>query len=115
MVNRNKNRGDELEREIVNLMRKHGFRCERTLERGARSDGSATWDIDLYVDGDTAMIGECKRKKSGFKFLYESLGDNDFLAVRQDRSDRLYVLPERVFLDLIKQIKINVDYINILP
>ena len=101
MPNRNKNRGDELEREVVNLMREHGFRCERTLERGARSDGSKTWDIDLYANGDTAMIGECKRKKSGFKFIYDSLSDNDFLVIRQDRHDRLYVLPEEIFIDLI--------------
>ena len=104
MTNRNKNRGDELEREVVNLMRHHGFTCIRTLERGARPDGSATWDIDLHHKGfeNAPLTGECKRKKSGFKFIYDSLGENDFLTIRQDRHDRLYVLPERVFLDLIK-------------
>lgn len=103
MPNKNKMRGDNLEREVVNLMREKGFRCERTLERGARSDGSATWDIDLYRDVDgAAMIGECKRKKSGFKFIYNSLADNDFLVIKQDRCNRLYVLPERMFLELIK-------------
>lgn len=101
MTNKNKLRGDNLEREVVNLMRENGFRCERTLERGARSDGSKTWDVDLYVNGDSALVGECKRRKSGFKFIYESLGENDFLVVKQDRCDRLYVLPERVFLSLI--------------
>lgn len=103
MVNKNKLRGDNLEREVVNLMRENGLRCERTLEKGARSDGSQTWDIDLYPDPQgAAMIGECKRKKSGFKFIYDSLGNNDFLVVKQDRCERVYILPEEVFLRLVK-------------
>ena len=72
-MNKNKNRGDQLEREVVNTMRDAGFDCVRTLERGARSDGTDTWDIDLFYKGrdEQPLIGECKRKKSGFKFIYE--------------------------------------------
>lgn len=104
MVNRNKQRGDELEREVVNTLREKNIDCERTLERGARSDGSATWDIDVYHKGrDYApLIGECKRKKSGFKFIYDSLGENDFLTIRADRQDRLYIMTEDNFIKLIK-------------
>ena len=101
MANKNKTRGDNLEREVVNIMRENGFTCVRTLERGARPDGSPTWDIDLYKTPDSAaMIGECKRKKSGFKFIYDSLGENDFLTIKQDRHQRLYVLPENIFIEL---------------
>ena len=100
MVNRNKNRGDELEREVVNKFREHGFTCERTLERGARSDGSDTWDIDLHTH-QGVLKGECKRKKTGFKFIYDSLGDNDFLTIRRDRSERLYIMTEKTFINLL--------------
>lgn len=103
MTNKNKLRGDTLEREVVNKMRSEGFTCVRTLERGARPDGSDTWDIDLYPDPQgAAMIGECKRKKTGFKFIYDSLGKNDFLVIKQDRQERLYIVPEDVFIRMLK-------------
>lgn len=94
-----------MEREVVNLMREHGFSCERTLERGARMDGSPTWDIDLVLD--KVRKGECKRKKSGFKFIYESLGDNDFLVIREDRAKRLYVVNEETFIEMAKALNEN--------
>ena len=48
---------------------------------------------------------ECKRKKSGFKFLYDSLAqdDADFLVVRQDRAERLYIMSEETVEALFKQ------------
>jgi hypothetical protein len=101
MANKSKTKGDSEERNIVNMHRELGFRCERTLEAGARSDGSDTYDIDLYLDGDSATIGECKLRKDGFKQIYKWLGDNDFLTIRADRKDRLYVIPERMWLKFI--------------
>jgi hypothetical protein len=101
MPNRNKQRGDELERQIVNFLRDNGFSCERTLEAGARSDLSPTWDIDLRVGEELKRI-ECKRKKNGFKFLYDSLGDNDLLICRQDRHAPLYIISETFLLQLLK-------------
>ena len=104
MTNRNKQRGDELERQIVNMLRTNGFTCERTLEAGARSDLSPTWDIDLKV-GDKKRRLECKRKKSGFKFIYESLGDNDMLICRQDRHPPFYVVSEGFLLELMRKLE----------
>jgi hypothetical protein len=100
MPNRNKQRGDELERQVVNFLRDQGYICERTLERGARSDGSPTWDIDLDIAGHKLKI-ECKRKKRGFQFIYDSLGDNDILILKQDRNNPLYVVSETLLLELL--------------
>jgi len=103
MASKSKRKGDSEERAIVNLHRELGFKIERTLEAGARSDGSATYDIDLYLDGDSAVIGECKLRKDGFKQIYKWLGENDFLTIRADRQERLYVIPERFWLELIQK------------
>ena len=48
---------------------------------------------------------ECKRRKSGFALLYQSLAqdDADMLVVRQDRAERLYILPEKTIEFLFKQ------------
>jgi hypothetical protein len=79
MPNRNKQRGYELEREA-----------------GEDLEG----DIKL---GPYTV--EAKRKKSGYKFLYDSLDQDgaDLLVVRQDRSRRLYLLEEKTLLDLMRR------------
>jgi hypothetical protein len=48
---------------------------------------------------------EAKRKKSGYKFLYDALeqDDCDMLVVRQDKARRLYVLEEETLLALMRQ------------
>ena len=48
---------------------------------------------------------EAKRKKSGFKFLYQALdqgGGSDMIVVREDRARRLYVMEEDTVLDLLR-------------
>lgn len=98
-----RNKGNNEERAIVNLHREWGIQAKRTLENGKRSDGSATWDIDIYHKGTdyTPLIGECKVRGSGFSQIYEWLGINDFLTIRADRKERLYVVPERVWQQLL--------------
>ena len=50
-------------------------------------------------------IIEAKRKKKGFKFLYQALdqaGGSDMVVVREDRARRLYVMEEETVLDLLR-------------
>ena len=96
-------KGSREERAVVAMHRELGFKCERTLEGGARSDGSHTYDIDLYARGEdgAALIGECKIKAQGYKTIYDELSINDFLTIRADNKERLYVVPERVWKELI--------------
>ena len=96
-------KGQNEERSIVNLLRSHGFECKRTLESGARSDGSVTWDIDLVLHRN--FKGECKVRKNGFKSIYDWMSENDFVTIRADRSERLYVFPEEVVLELLGRVK----------
>lgn len=100
---KSKTKGDSEERSIVNLHRDWGFRAERTLEKGARSDGSATWDIDIYAFGEheTPLIGECKCRESIGDWVWKYLGENDFLTLRKNRKQRLYVMPENIWKRLL--------------
>ena len=101
MPNKSKIKGDTEERDVVNLHIQEGFAAQRTLERGKRSDGSPAWDID--IEAHRLLIGECKLRANGFKKIYDYLGECDFLTLRADRKERLYVLPESVWLELLKR------------
>lgn len=96
-------KGSNEERAVVNLLRACGFKAQRTLESGARSDGTPTYDIDLYARGEDAapLIGECKVRQT-YGTLYKQLGENDFLTIRMDRKDRLWIFPEKMALELLK-------------
>lgn len=101
MPNRNKQRGYELEKETVDAMRAAGVECKRVLSSGAFKH----YDPDL--EGDIKLAGhytvEAKRKKSGFKFLYDALDQDsaDLVVVRQDRARRIWILEEDTLIDLL--------------
>ena len=53
--------------------------------------------------GDKTYKIECKSLANGFKFIYESLGDNDALCIRADRQEPLLVLRLGQFLRVIEE------------
>ena len=100
MPNKNKRRGYELEATTRDFWIDHGFTAKRTLASGAyKNQLGEEHAADLWIEDFSV---EAKRKKSGFKFLYDSLAqdDADILVVRQDRCERIYVLPEDTLLKL---------------
>lgn len=99
MPNRSRQKGDREERAIVNLHIEEGHQCYRTLESGKRPSGP-TWDVTLQTQ-KAILHGECKHRANGFKEIYGWL-KNDFLTIRADNKERLYVVPERVWKELIK-------------
>ena len=104
MPNRNKARGYELERETVLHWQNLGLECNRVFGSGAfKHQLGDDYAGDLLLAGFTV---ECKRKKSGFKFLYDSLDqdDADMLVVREDRNERLYVMPEKTVETIFRQL-----------
>ena len=102
MSSRNKKRGYELEAETVKHWQGLGVDCKRVFASGAYKHLGDEFAGDLMLSGFTV---ECKRKKSGFKFLYDSLAqdDADFLVVRQDRAERLYIMSEETMETLLRQ------------
>lgn len=114
MANRSKQKGDREERDIVNKHRDLGFTIERTLESGARSDGSDPWDVNLETSIGV-LKGECKLRASGFKTIYDWFDKTtiDFLTVRQDRSERLYIVPENVWFKIINALQVKENEVNL--
>lgn len=103
MPNRNKQRGYELEREVVVFWEKLGVTCKRIFASGAHKRHiGQEFAGDLMIAGYTV---EAKRKKSGFLFLYDAFAqdDADMLVIKQDRSRRLYVLTEETLVALLSQ------------
>ena len=105
MSARNKQRGYELEREVVVAAEAAGLEAKRVF-------GSGQHKVQLGDDfaGDVVVEGlrvECKRRKSGFKLIYDAFDqdDADIVVVRADRSPRLWVLREAVVLELLERAK----------
>lgn len=105
MSARNKQRGYELEREVVVAAEAAGLEAKRVF-------GSGQHKVQLGDDfaGDVVVEGlrvECKRRKSGFKLIYDAFDqdDADIVVVRSDRSPRLWVLREAVVLELLERAK----------
>ena len=105
MSARNKQRGYELEREVVVAAEAAGLEAKRVF-------GSGQHKVQLGDDfaGDVVVEGlriECKRRKSGFKLIYDAFDqdDADIVVVRADRSPRRWVLREAVVLELLERAK----------
>ena len=105
MSARNKQRGYELEREVVVAAEAAGLEAKRVF-------GSGQHKVQLGDDfaGDVVVEGlrvECKRRKSGFKTIYDAFDqdDADIVVVRADRSPRIWMLREAVVLELLERAK----------
>ena len=103
MSARNKARGRELENEVVAAAMNAGLTAHRIFGSGAyKNQLGHDFASDVVVEG---LRIECKRRKSGFKLIYDAFqqDDSDVVCVRSDRMPRMYLMREDVFLHLIKQ------------
>lgn len=93
---KHRQKGDRLEREVVNLMRSYELEAKRVPLSGA---------VDGYK-GDVICAGglqiECKARARGFTDLYNWLEGNDALVIKQDRKDPLLVLNLARFCRLLR-------------
>lgn len=101
----NKARGYALEREAVLAAEAAGLEAKRVFGSGAHKN-----QLGEEFAGDVVIEGlrcEMKRRKSGFKLLYDAFDqdDADVVVVRADRSPRLYMLREETFHELLRKAK----------
>lgn len=96
-----RDKGNRIEREIVEAHKKLGVHAERYPLSGASRFRGSGHDIDLYPFGpETApLVAEVKGRKTGegFAMLEKWLDEYDVLFLRRDRQDPLVVLPWRVW------------------
>ena len=81
MANRNKEKGSRLEMAVVKKAQSYGMTANRIPYSGALANWKG--DVEIYHQRVGKLVGECKVKKSGFKFLYDSLGPHDVLIVHE--------------------------------
>ena len=102
-------RGERPERELVALFQKWGLEARRVPLPRAPEDTeleSGPEDADAYKIGrDPPLVGECKTQSDGFKQLYAWLESDgaDYLALKAEHAEWLFVLPERVMRELLTQ------------
>jgi hypothetical protein len=99
-----RDKGARVEREIVNAHRAIGLHAERVPLSGAsRYQGNGA-DIDVHVPWRSGpLVGECKARGSGegFAVIERWLGENDFLVLKRNNAPPMYVVPERVWNELL--------------
>lgn len=107
-------KGYELEKLVVDEHDKRGIHAERIRQGGLRnSKAHSDTDIEIYPygreDGRFIQV-QCKYKKSasGFKFVYDALGDNEILVVRKYQGRPIYCITEELYFELMGKIKKDV-------
>jgi len=103
MPHKNKIRGNNLEREIVNEAKALGLSAKRAYASDGRSLGKSEV-VDVIVEDFTI---QAKRRKRITQWLYPDFhGDDvDGVVTRMERKEALMVFPLRMFLEMVKKIK----------
>ena len=96
-------KGSRIEREVVKCHVEAGIHAERVDAKIGQLGREASWDIDVYWRGkdEAPLCGEIKARKAFPKWLVEYLSENDFLVLREDKREPLYVVPHRVWLEIL--------------
>jgi len=95
MPNRSKEKGDRLERQIVNLAKDFGLQASRVPLSGAATG----FKDDVIIEN---IRYECKSRAGGFKQIYKWLGDCAGLFIKDDRQDALVVIRAKDYMDLLQ-------------
>jgi Holliday junction resolvase len=83
-------KGNRVERFLVNLLQERGFAAERIPLSGA-AGGSFKGDVTVALLG-VDRTAEVKARKHGFQQLYQWLDGNDLLIVKQDRAEPIVII-----------------------
>ena len=103
MTHRNKIRGNNLEREIVNIAKEAGLSAKRAYASDGRSLGKSEV-VDVIVED---FCIQAKRKKKIAQWLYPDYhGDDvDLVVTRMDRKEPLVVMTLDKFIEIISEKK----------
>ena len=100
MPHKNKIRGNNLERELVNSAKEVGLSAKRAYASDGRSLGKSEV-VDVIVEDVTI---QAKRRKKIAQWLYPDHhnDDVDVVVTRMDRKEALAVIPYKEWIRLIK-------------
>lgn len=101
---KHRQKGDRVEREIVEAFKTSGIHAERYPLSGASRFRGSGHDIDIYPFGREVapLVGEVKARKDGegFAMLERWLGEYDVLLLRRNNAEPLAVVPWSVLIRL---------------
>jgi len=95
-------KGAVYERELVNDFKARGLAAQRVPLSGATAYAKGDVEVTAGYDGKTIYRGECKRRAALPEWIEKALGENDFVAMREDRGTTLIVLRLDAFADLLQ-------------
>jgi hypothetical protein len=102
-------KGDRIEREIVERHGAIGIHAERYPLSGASRFRGSGHDVDIYLfgTGEAPIKAEVKGRKNGAGFvtLENWIGPYDALFLRKDRTDPMVLIPWRVWAQLIERVR----------
>lgn len=99
-LSRRKGAGYELE--LVGQAKAYGLTAQRVPLSGATNYAKGDVEITAGFDGKTIFVGECKRRANLPEWIENALGQNDFMAMREDRGSTLVVMRLPTFLGLLQ-------------
>ena len=104
---KHRQKGDRVERELVERHKAIGVHAERYPLSGASRFRGSSHDIDIYPFGreEAPIVAESKARKSGegFTQLENWLDTYDVLFLRRNNADPLIVLPWRMWAALLRK------------
>ena len=89
-----RNKGNRVEREIVNYLKENGIPAKRVPLSGSANGFKG----DIIIDGN--LKAEVKARKDGFKQIYDWLEGNDYLFIKANRKPVLVVMTIEEFIKL---------------
>ena len=99
MPNRSRQKGDRMERAVVNAFLDMGIEAQRIPLSGAMG-GEFSGDV---IIGSEKFRGECKSRASGFAQIYKWLDNCALLFVKRDRSETIVCLRMADFLEIYRK------------
>jgi Holliday junction resolvase len=106
---RHRQKGDRIERELVERHRAIGVHAERYPLSGASRFRGSGHDLDVYALGreEAPLVAESKSRKSGNGFVQLEgwLGEYDLLFLRRNHADPMVVLPWRTWAALLEKLR----------
>lgn len=96
-----RNKGKRGEREVVKLLKEAGFEARRTAPLQAHDGDNSGADVLL----DDKYKIEVKRRKNGFKSLYDYIENVDFAFMRADRKKHIVAMSIETFLEFYSKAK----------
>ena len=99
-----RDKGARVEREFVHMLSDAGVQCTKVPLSGA-AGGAYSGDLDIHiVSGQKKHLRaevKCRKEGTGWKTIVKWLGDNDYLFLKQARSEPLVVMPWARLVDLL--------------